>query len=172
MQVPSTSPEESAIDQAPYVNVVEDGMVTAIGNGHITDMGHLKNENLAQPDKAEDVVSVVSEIGNGPTTHARSLKNDNYAEHDKAEDKISDTGKSGEIPNAAADSALSPGRDANNINVPIRRCVDQLSRYSRKSMWLLAYIAIITTWPVAGSALLLFFKKKFRNVFSGTSLRR
>ncbi|KAL3515704.1 hypothetical protein ACH5RR_022606 [Cinchona calisaya] len=167
MQVPSASPEESSIDQAPYLNVVEDGMVTAIGNGQITDTGHLKDVDIAGHDKAEGAASVVAAVGNGPSTHGRSLKIDNFAKHDEAEDKISDTENSGETPNA-----LLPGRDANDISFLVKRCVNQLSRHSRKSMWLLAYIAIITTWPVVGSALLLFFKKKFRNVFSGTSLRK
>nr|XP_027113220.1 phospholipase ABHD3 [Coffea arabica] len=170
MQVASPSPEEISIDQAPYVNVVEDGMVTAIGNGQLADMGHLNNDNMASHDKAEDAVSAVAAIGNGQTTQVRSLENDNCIQHDKAEDKLSDTGKNGETPNVAAGHALASGRNASDIIAPVKRCVDKLSRHSRKSMWLLAYIAIITTWPVVGSALLLFFKKKFRTVFSRTSL--
>lgn len=49
----------------------------------------------------------------------------------------------------------------NSLIVPLMNRVDQLSRYSRKSVWLLAYIAIVTTWPLLGPALLLSIKKRF-----------
>lgn len=45
----------------------------------------------------------------------------------------------------------------------LTKCINQLSRYNRRSIWLLAYIAIMTTWPLVGSALLLVFRKKLRN---------
>ncbi|CAE5967905.1 unnamed protein product [Arabidopsis arenosa] len=47
---------------------------------------------------------------------------------------------------------------------PLKKRVDELSRYSRKSIWLLAYIAIVTTWPLLGPALLLSIKKRFREI--------
>ncbi|KAG2298901.1 hypothetical protein Bca52824_035373 [Brassica carinata] len=49
----------------------------------------------------------------------------------------------------------------NSLIGPLMNRVDQLSRYSRKSVWLLAYIAIVTTWPLLGPALLLSIKKRF-----------
>jgi hypothetical protein len=39
------------------------------------------------------------------------------------------------------------------------------------SMWLLAYIAIMTSWPLVGSALQIFFRKKLRNVLPAAFLR-
>uniref|UniRef100_A0A803Q3Q4 Uncharacterized protein n=1 Tax=Cannabis sativa TaxID=3483 RepID=A0A803Q3Q4_CANSA len=35
---------------------------------------------------------------------------------------------------------------------PIKRCLDLLRRQNRFSIWLLAYIAIVTSWPLLGSA--------------------
>lgn len=52
----------------------------------------------------------------------------------------------------------------NSLIGPLMNRVDQLSRYSRKSVWLLAYIAIVTTWPLLGPALLLSIKKRFRRL--------
>uniref|UniRef100_A0A5B7B4C8 Putative abhydrolase domain-containing protein 3 n=1 Tax=Davidia involucrata TaxID=16924 RepID=A0A5B7B4C8_DAVIN len=140
VQISSIGPLESLIDQGPYVNVMEDGMVTAVGN-------------------------------------EQTLGDDMHNEHgEKDEDMISDAQKSdymtGEKTHLTNDIAQPPGQDINNIIAPVRRCMDQLSRHSRKQVWLLAYIAIITTWPLVGSALLLFFKKKFRNMFPAVLQRR
>lgn len=52
----------------------------------------------------------------------------------------------------------------NSLLGPLKKRVDQLSKYSRKSIWLLAYIAIVTTWPLLGPALLLSIKKRFRRL--------
>ncbi|KAF6139446.1 hypothetical protein GIB67_026288 [Kingdonia uniflora] len=61
--------------------------------------------------------------------------------------------------------------DSKNINtdedvasVPVKRCIDQLSKQNKRSMWLLAYIALLTTWPFLGSTLFVVFKRKFKNV--------
>ncbi|CAN0880647.1 Embryogenesis-associated protein EMB8 [Linum grandiflorum] len=45
---------------------------------------------------------------------------------------------------------------------PIKKEITQVRGRSRTSIWLLAYIAIVTTWPVLGSGLLFFLKKKSR----------
>ncbi|KAK6121345.1 hypothetical protein DH2020_044917 [Rehmannia glutinosa] len=58
-----------------------------------------------------------------------------------------------------------PERDISDLVAPVKKCLTQLSRQNRKSLWLLAYIAIITTWPVVGSALTVFLRKKFK-IFS------
>ena len=55
---------------------------------------------------------------------------------------------------------------------PARRRMDQLSPYGGKSIWLLVYIAIVTTWPLVGSALLVFLKRKFKNALPAALLSR
>ncbi|CAA7051706.1 unnamed protein product [Microthlaspi erraticum] len=52
----------------------------------------------------------------------------------------------------------------NSLLGPLKKRVDQLSRYSRKSIWLLVYIAIVTTWPLLGPAFLLSIRKRFRRL--------
>lgn len=72
------------------------------------------------------------------------------------------------------DSTTLPGIDFIQpyVFVPIRRHMNQLSRRSRISIWLLACIAITTTWPLVDSALILFFKRKFRSFRPTALLRR
>lgn len=50
------------------------------------------------------------------------------------------------------------------ITTRLKRSINQLSRQSNKSMWLLAYIAIISTCPLVGSLILIIFRRKLKNV--------
>lgn len=121
MQIPPTlCPQESAIDQGPYVNIMEDGMVTAVGDDQITKVEDTDKEPLAHPEKKQNMTL---------ETH----QSDHITEE----------------------------RDSEDTSVPVRRFVDQLSRHSRKSVWLLAYIAIMTTWPLVGSGIAFFWQKRF-----------
>ncbi|PSS02895.1 Embryogenesis-associated protein [Actinidia chinensis var. chinensis] len=144
IQVPhSISPQESSIDQAPHVNITEDGMVTAMGNEQ-TNVEDAHDEPIGQ-----------NEVG---------------------VDKISETHRgdqvTGERTHLTDDPPQPQGRDANDINIPVRTYMDRLSRHSRKSIWLLAYIAIITTWPLVGPALSLLFKKRIRNALPAVLKRK
>ncbi|KAK4802774.1 hypothetical protein SAY86_000977 [Trapa natans] len=46
--------------------------------------------------------------------------------------------------------------------IPVARSVLQILGRTRKSVWLLAYVAVITSWPLVGSAIGIFFKRKIR----------
>ncbi|KAG6427271.1 hypothetical protein SASPL_111513 [Salvia splendens] len=52
------------------------------------------------------------------------------------------------------------------IVAPVMKRLNQLSRQNRTSLWLLAYIAFLTTWPLVGSAVSVFFRKRFQARFS------
>ncbi|XP_059648224.1 embryogenesis-associated protein EMB8-like isoform X1 [Cornus florida] len=137
MQIPSSvGPLESSIDQVPYVNVMNDGMVTALGNGQTMSLEDIPNEHMVQ--REQDDMFLATRTNNHTT---------------------------GEEKHSRGDTAQPPKQDIDSAVAPIRRCVDLLSQQSSKSIWLLVYIAIITTWPLVGSALLMFLKKKFRNGF-------
>ncbi|XP_016457909.1 embryogenesis-associated protein EMB8-like isoform X1 [Nicotiana tabacum] len=136
------SPLESSIDQAPYVNVREDGMITAFSNEPSGDAGSQQNEQLAEDDNAGDCVRGVNATVQQEET------------------------------NATTQLDPAPKADFDAMMVPVKRCLNQLSRRSKISMWVLAYAAIITTLPILGSALPLFFKKKLRNIFSLSSPKR
>lgn len=61
--------------------------------------------------------------------------------------------------------------DISNTLVPTKTMMC-LSRQQKRSMWILAYIAIVTTWPIVGSVLMFNFKRKFKNMWSATWLRK
>ncbi|RVW70941.1 hypothetical protein CK203_050550 [Vitis vinifera] len=130
---PLPVPLESSIDQGPYVNVTKDGMVTAIGNKqtNMEEEEELCHEHALHTEKDEDKVSVAETSGN----------------------------KSKERTHSKTELSQPSEHDRSRVTAPIKRRMDQLSRYSRKSIWLLVYIAIVTTWPLVGSALLLTLKR-------------
>ncbi|GER54964.1 alpha/beta hydrolase domain containing protein 1 [Striga asiatica] len=132
--ISSANPLESSIDQAPYVHVSEDGMVSAVNNELAAQQ---EEENVHQSKTNDEELDQENKntnmILNQPQATARPLENDLVA--------------------------------------PVKKCLNQLSRQNRNSLWLLAYIAIITTWPVVGSALKFFFRKKLKNFSSRTSVK-
>lgn len=133
---PNTScPLESSIDQGPYVNVTEDGMVTAVGNS--------QQDNVA------------TDINNKDTDHIK--KNDDAISYEERSDLTT------EGTHSKIDLKQPSDHNVNDLVFPVRRQIDQLSRHGRNSIWLLAYIGVITTWPYVGSALV-FLKKKFQNM--------
>lgn len=68
-------------------------------------------------------------------------------------------------PIQAPDTVHTPETDMGEIVVPVKRRLDQLSRQNLKSLWLLAYIAIFTTWPVISPSFT-FLWRKFQNILS------
>ncbi|KAF8404207.1 hypothetical protein HHK36_009090 [Tetracentron sinense] len=139
---------ESSIDQGPYLNVMEDGMMNAMGSERKTHeivVEDLSSEQFIHEKKTEDIVS------------------DKDQSENKTEAKIDSMHGIIQPTNQDAQSGQDV-EDIHDVTAPVRRCLDQLSRQNRRSMWLLAYIAIITTWPLVGSALLVVFKRKFRTV--------
>lgn len=110
-------PLGSSIDQGPFVNAGEDGMVAAAREVDTT-RANAEPEDSAQIDE----------------------KTLNHPHKDNTRQIY------------------------NSLLGPLKKRVDELSRYSRKSIWLLAYIAIVTTWPLLGPALFLSIKKRFRRL--------
>ncbi|XP_059313546.1 embryogenesis-associated protein EMB8-like isoform X1 [Lycium ferocissimum] len=126
---------DSSIDQAPYVNIREDGLVTAFSNEPSGEVGSQQNEQPVEDDKAGD--------GSRGVNGTMQLETNATTQFDPA-----------------------PELDFDAVMVPVKRSLNQLSRRSKISMWVLAYVALITTWPILGSALPMSFKKKLRNIFS------
>ncbi|CAK7357111.1 unnamed protein product [Dovyalis caffra] len=136
-----STPLESPIDQGPYVNVLEDGMVTVVGNS--------QEDIIAEDERNEDLDHI--------------KKSEDAILHDEKSDHLTEKTPPKIDLNQPLDQNL------NDLVVPVRRQMDQLSRLSRNSIWLLTYIAIVTTWPLVGSALLPFLKKKFRSIIPSAS---
>jgi abhydrolase domain-containing protein 1/3 len=139
---------DSSIDQGPYVNVTEDGMVAASNNEPTTDN--------------------VEEINERQDTHHDS--HDKVLEENKQDELVTKT-ESGDS-SCIAKTASAHNPVPLDVLTPIKRYVGQLSRQNRWSIWLLVYIAITTSWPLVGSALYLVFGKRLRDFLPGGLVRR
>ncbi|KAI0519636.1 hypothetical protein KFK09_007090 [Dendrobium nobile] len=151
------TPLDSSIDKSPYINLTKDGLVTAM-RSRTEDEG-IAGEDDEQGDIEAEAVSGAIVITASEEHCART--------------------------NTALDTpplmSLHPGLpEAENAGAPtskdasatsMKTCLKQLSRQSQKSLWLLAYIAIVSSWPLVGSALLFVFRSKLKGVFP-RSVRR
>ncbi|RDX97878.1 Embryogenesis-associated protein EMB8, partial [Mucuna pruriens] len=143
---PST-PLVSSIDQGPYVNVTEDGMVAALNNEPKTD-------------DAEEIQD---------TTHHDSLERipeEKVSKQDELETDAKSVNSSGNAQIVSSTDA------AVHVITPFKRYLGQVSRQNRWSIWLLVYIAITTSWPLVGSALYIVFRKKRKDFLPGGLVRR
>jgi hypothetical protein len=64
---------------------------------------------------------------------------------------------------------------ANNIRdaiAPVRRSINQITRSQGKSVWLLAYIAAVTSWPLLGALGFFLFRKRFSNSLLAKKLKK
>ncbi|KAJ4823038.1 hypothetical protein Tsubulata_012358 [Turnera subulata] len=131
------SPVESSIDQGPYVNVAEDGMLAAAAD---KEMGAKDTKNTCEilPDA-------------GSQGHKMGTK----------------SGSLPEISQTSAESNQDNGKSPYAYSA-IKRRLNQICRQNRRSIWLLAFIALTTSWPLIGSALNVLFRRKRRNVSKAT----
>ncbi|KAK6157027.1 hypothetical protein DH2020_011275 [Rehmannia glutinosa] len=89
-----------------------------------------------------------------------------------AEDKFHEEENVQEKPNAEIGINQHPDITRSHEQTPVEKCLNQISSQNKKSLRVLVYIAIITTWPVVGSAVAVFLRKMFQDVLSDNSLRR
>ena len=143
----------ASIDQGPFVNVAEDGMVAAISNEQMR-VGEAEETSESQKSNhgIDEIVSVVEQDVQTSQPKPNFLAN---------------------TPSPTLSQATSI-QDAKppDVLAPVKRCLDLLSSQNRCSIWLLAYIAIVTSWPLLGSAFNIVFRKKLRNVSPSALLRR
>lgn len=122
---------DSSIDQGPYVNVA-DGMVAAAGNEHTRDIIEEDEDSKHPKDLHMDPTETVLDSGkNGPRTPETES-------------------------NVSCENAVQEVEAKSSAT----RYLLQISGRTRISIWLLAYIAVITSWPLVGSAIGIFFKRK------------
>ncbi|KAK8699248.1 hypothetical protein V6N13_115339 [Hibiscus sabdariffa] len=137
---PLPKPLQSSIDRAPYLNVTGDGMVTAMGN---------EPRDVLQEDTPNEHT-----IGGNKDESAIS---DNRT-HIELTDKI----------NSDEQIKQKVEKNVKDLIFPVQKRIDKLSRRSRQSIWLLAYIAIVTTWPFVGSLIVSVLKKRFKTFIPGS----
>lgn len=141
---------DSTIDQGPYVNIA-DGMVAAMGNEQ----------------NKYDIVEDLTELSK------KSDEEDNKMAFEAKQDEHQTQAKDVSPDIAEGTKQISFVQDVEHFDLtsPIRRCLNLLSRQNRCSMWLLTYIAIITSWPLVGSALHTVFRKKLRRFLPAGLIR-
>ncbi|OIV91391.1 hypothetical protein TanjilG_02009 [Lupinus angustifolius] len=148
MSKPST-PVHSSIDQGPYVNVTEDGMVAALNKeptmDNVEELHVIQDTHEVHASVPEEKVNEVDEL----VTNAKSDDSSGVAQASSAHDGM-----------------------VLDVIKPLKRYIGQLSRQSRWSFWLLVYIAITTSWPLVGSVLYFVFGKKVRDILLGGLGRR
>ncbi|CAM8936305.1 unnamed protein product [Rhodiola kirilowii] len=146
-KVPETghhSLPDTSIDQGPFVNVGGDGLVAAVGNEHT--IHNIEEHNLQNQNLSTPLGECASE------TNTVNIQ-ETVEPSDKPESTVS---------NVSPDSSFSP----------IKRCLKEITRRSNISLWLLAYIAITTSWPVVGYVLKMLYRKKTKGVPSSASVKR
>lgn len=139
------SPVDSSIDKSPYVNIMEDGLITAVRNDG--------------PDNDKAMTSLDPQI----THDLKPDSTDAIIERNEDRTEVSITPVHETTPSSgqnAHEDRLS--KIFNDMTGQVKRSMNQVSRQSGTSMWLLAYIAIITTWPLFGSFIRSVFGKKLR----------
>ncbi|URE42024.1 hypothetical protein MUK42_16115 [Musa troglodytarum] len=135
---------ESAIDKGPYVNITEDGMVAAM-----TSEGP---DRMTKEDLHDDVLCHVDEPEDEIVLTDQSLLGT-----DNDTDNVSEP-----VDSVKEIEAESITKAIHDVTAPVKRSINQVLQHCDISMWLLAYIAIVTTWPLLGSALSVVFKRKLR----------
>nr|KJB47846.1 hypothetical protein B456_008G045200 [Gossypium raimondii] len=137
-------PLQSSIDEGPYLDVMEDRLVTAMGNeaSDASPENYLSNEHRVDSKQDEDINSDAENSGDSTAKLYPKKHTTQQAE-----------------------------QDVKKLIVLVQGHIDKLSRRSRQSIWLLAYIAIITTWPFVDSFLLSFLKRRFKNFIPASLLK-
>ena len=105
---------------------------------------------------------MVAAMGNGQTSTGKEPLSEGHNIHDKSRDNEMASDSEQDEHMATENSAHVPKIAAKPRS--IRKCLENISQQSKISMWLMAYIAITTSWPLVGSALQFVFKNKFRSV--------
>ncbi|KAM3334057.1 hypothetical protein ACQJBY_028862 [Aegilops geniculata] len=141
---------ESSIDKSPYVNILGDGMIAPVRND-----GHPSSQ-ITDDLKPDATVNSTQQ-----DEQAKEVENKRVADADTVPAQSP----------AAAGSAKQQGEEryADKIRdaiAPVKRSVNKLARYQGRSVWLLAYVALVTSWPLLGSLAFMLFRKKSRNPLS------
>lgn len=151
------SPLESSIDKGPYVNLMEDGMVAAVTN---------EDTNIHESlDKHKQIVSEMegSDVNvqqNGITSVLQDESHSAVKNTRGTEDNVPSA--QGPVGSQEQREELSTDKIRDAI-APVKKSINQLIRSQGRSVWWLAYIAVVTSWPLLGTLGFFLYRKKFRN---------
>jgi uncharacterized protein len=142
---------ESSIDKSPYVNIMENGMIAPVTNDVTGNDGSPSNQTVDEVELS-DKAGVIQQNG---------VSTEKHNEH-----------TSGVENKSSAVSTNQQGEEVYTnklpeIIAPVKRSINKMTQYQGRSVWLLAYIAFVTSWPLLGSLAFITFRKKIRNPLRG-----
>ncbi|KAF8779410.1 hypothetical protein HU200_002679 [Digitaria exilis] len=146
---------ESSIDKSPYVNFMEDGMVAAVTNDGPDNDDYLHNQ-IVDEIKSDGMVAIQQNEHTGEIHN----ENDSGGVGDKSHEE---NHKQREEPCA---------NDIGDVVAPVRRSINQITRSQGKSVWLLAYIAVVTSWPLLRALGFFLFRKRSSNSLLAKKLKK
>lgn len=154
---------ESTIDKSPYVNFMEDGMVAAVTNdgANNDDSGNQIADDMELSD------GMVSIQQNG-TTEIQNECDGEVENKSSSEENVTPT--QGPVGSQEQREDLYTNK-IQDVIAPVKKSINQLTRSQGRSVWLLAYIAVVTSWPLLGTLAFILFRKKFRNSLPAKWLR-
>ena len=135
---------DSSIDQYPHLHGAEDGIVTAASSEE-------KRDGIEDIEKLQ---MLTEEKANEMLSNAEQEKHFTGANSDF----VSETCQTPEI------AKNIQGVKSPDIDSPFRRFLSQMSQQNSIAMWLLAFIAIRTSWPLVGSVTEFIFRKRSRKI--------
>lgn len=136
METTSHTLPDSSIDQGPFVNIGGDGLVAAVASDSTSHDLEVNAHDLQNQDL--DMTRGENPSETNPVIAPVSLEPS--IQHESTVSKLPPNTPSGMV-----------------------KCLNILSRHSNRSVWLLAYIAITTSWPVLGSIIKMFYRRKLKN---------
>uniref|UniRef100_A0ACD5U221 Uncharacterized protein n=1 Tax=Avena sativa TaxID=4498 RepID=A0ACD5U221_AVESA len=141
------SPLESSIDKGPYVNLMGDGMVAAVTN----EDDSLANQIESEMEHSDDTIAVqqnrITKVLQGECHGENTSSSEDNVTH--AQSRIGSQEQREELSTDKIQDAIAP----------VKKSMNRLIRSQGRSLWWLAYIAVVTSWPL----LRILYGKKLRN---------
>nr|CAB3465139.1 unnamed protein product [Digitaria exilis] len=157
---------ESSIDKSPYVNFMEDGMVAAVTNDGPDNDDYLHNQ-IVDEIKSDGMVAIQQNEHTGEIHN----ENDSGGVGDKNNSEHIVTSVQGHEENHKQREEPC-ANDIGDVVAPVRRSINQITRSQGKSVWLLAYIAVVTSWPLLRALGFFLFRKRSSNSLLAKKLKK
>jgi uncharacterized protein len=125
---------------------MEDGMIAPVTSDDTCNDGSPANQTVEV--ELNDKVGVIQQ---------NEVSTEKHNEHTSGAEKKSSVGST----NQQGDDTYS--NKLREIIAPVKRSINQQTRYQGWSVWLLAYIAFVTSCPLLGSLAFITFRKRIRN---------
>ncbi|RAL44270.1 hypothetical protein DM860_015630 [Cuscuta australis] len=134
---------ECSMDRGPYISMA-DGMVAPMKDDNVSSSTNANAEEEEDAQHLKNIKIIAAPGGGGGGGGGGESSNNN---------------STAELSDDDASKASPPPLDRSGF---LNSCLGHLTRQSRRSIWLLAYIALVSSWPLAAPVLRFLFKKRGR----------